>query len=77
MLFIINQCYSIIRSIGCSGLAVISKFNFKEVEFNAYTDRGNFSNWRIDGEYFSGKGAGRVQIWPLPNLKVRQSLYFN
>ena len=69
MFIIMNRYFYIIWSIGCSGLAVISKFPAKEVEFNAYTDQGN--RWKEDGEYFSGKGAGRVQIWPLPNLKVR------
>ena len=66
-----NRYYYIIWSIGCSGLAVISKFPAKEVEFNAYTDRGNPWNEPYDFEFTSGKGAGRVQIWPLPNLKVR------
>ena len=55
----------------CSGLAIVSRFPFKEVEFNAYTYRGDPAKMFIDGEWFSRKGAGRVQIEPLPNITVR------
>ena len=48
-----------------------------EVKFNAYTDRGKWKNVGKDGEWFIGKGAGRVQIKPLPNLTVRIKLYFD
>jgi len=63
-----SLCDGYVTPVRCSGLAIISKFPAKEIEFNKYTDQGNPGN--DDGEYFSGKGAGRVQIWPLPNLKV-------
>lgn len=42
----------------CSGLAIISKFPFKEVEFHMYTYRGTI--W--DGEALAGKGVGRARI---------------
>jgi len=54
----------------CSGLAIVSRFPFKEVEFNAYTYRGDPAKMFVDGEWFSRKGAGRVQIEPLPNVTV-------
>ena len=58
--------------IDCSGLAIVSRFPFKEVEFNAYTYRGDPAKMFIDGEWFSRKGAGRVQIEPLPNVTVKK-----
>ena len=48
----------------------MSRFPFKEVEFNAYTYRGDPAKMFVDGEWFSRKGAGRVQIEPLPNVTV-------
>ena len=50
----------------CSGLAIISRYPFKEIEFNMYTYRGSI--W--DGEGLAGKGVGRVRIEPIPNLTV-------
>ena len=50
----------------CSGLAIISRYPFKEIEFNMYTYRGSI--W--DGEGLAGKGVGRVRIEPIPNLIV-------
>jgi len=50
----------------CSGLAIISRYPFKEIEFNMYTYRGSI--W--DGEGLAGKGVGRVRIQPVPNLNV-------
>jgi endonuclease/exonuclease/phosphatase family metal-dependent hydrolase len=50
----------------CSGLAIVSKYPFKEIEFNMYTYRGSI--W--DGEGLAGKGVGRVRIEPIPNLTV-------
>ena len=37
----------------CSGLAVVSRFPFKEIEFMGYTDHGD-AFWN-DGEYFARK----------------------
>jgi len=51
----------------CSGLAIISKYPFKDIEFSPYTDHGDFF-W--DYEYFLRRGAGRVQIEPSPGHTV-------
>jgi len=54
----------------CSGLAIVSRFPFKEVEFNSFTDHGDINKMFIDGEWYARKGAGRVQIEPLPNITI-------
>jgi len=51
----------------CSGLAIISKYPFKEIEFLSFTDHGDFF-W--DYEYFLRRGAGRVRIEPSPGHTV-------
>jgi hypothetical protein len=48
----------------CSGLAIISKFPFIEVEFNSYTQHGDWTKATIDGEWFARKGVGRVLLHP-------------
>ncbi len=50
----------------CSGLTIISRYEFKEVEFHMYTYRGTI--W--DGEAFAGKGVGRVRIEPKDGVTV-------
>jgi endonuclease/exonuclease/phosphatase family metal-dependent hydrolase len=50
----------------CSGLAIISAYPLKEVEFHQYTRKGTIK----DLEIFAGKGVGRVRIAPRPNTKV-------
>jgi len=50
----------------CSGLAIVSRYEFKEVEFHMYTYRGTI--W--DGEAFAGKGVGRVRIVPRADLEI-------
>jgi len=47
---------------GCSGLAIVSRFPFIEVEFMGYTDHGD-ALWG-DGEYLARKGVGRARIEP-------------
>jgi len=54
----------------CSGLAVVSKYPIKEVEFNSYTWHGDPVKALIDGEWLARKGVGRVRIEPSPGLKV-------
>ena len=54
----------------CSGLAIISKFPFHEVEFNSYTEHGNFWKATIDGEWFARKGVGRVRIHPRDDVTM-------
>jgi len=51
----------------CSGLAVISKYPFKAIEFSAFNDHGDFF-W--DYEYFLRRGAGRVRIEPVPGVTI-------
>ena len=46
----------------CSGLAIISTYPMKEVEFHQFTLKGTI--W--DGEALQGKGVGRVRIEPRP-----------
>ena len=50
----------------CSGLAIISAYPLKEVEFHQYKWKGQL--W--DLEPLAGKGIGRVTIEPIPGLKV-------
>jgi endonuclease/exonuclease/phosphatase family metal-dependent hydrolase len=52
--------------IECSGLAIISAYPLKEVEFHQYTWKGQL--W--DLEPLAGKGVGRVTIEPIPGMKV-------
>jgi len=53
---------------GCSGLAIISKYNFTETEFNVFSVHGDL--WWFDGEFEAKKGVGRVRIEPVPNTTV-------
>ena len=54
----------------CSGLSVISKFPFLEVEFNSYTQHGDWTKATIDGEWFARKGVGRVRIEPKAGVSM-------
>ena len=55
-------------------MTIISRYPFKEVEFNAFTDHGDAAKMFVDGEWFARKGAGRIQIEPIPNITVH---YYN
>ena len=55
---------------GCSGLTIMSKYPFKEVQFDVFSERGNRTKIFIDGEVIVRKGVGRVKIEPFPNLIV-------
>jgi len=52
----------------CSGLALLSKLEIKEIEYNPYSVHGDFF-WS-DGEYFARKGVGRVRVAPSENVTV-------
>merc|ERR1712179_530776 len=54
----------------CSGLAIISRYPFKEVEFNPFSDHGDAAKMFVDGEVFVRKGVGRVQVEPTPDLTI-------
>jgi len=55
-----SGCTSFLLPIGCSGLAVLSKFPIIEAKLVPFTHRGNF--WRFDGEIFVRKGVGVARI---------------
>ena len=55
---------------GCSGLAILSKWEFKQKNFTKFTQQGNFGNIFKDGEYLAGKGIGRVTVHPKDGLEV-------
>jgi endonuclease/exonuclease/phosphatase family metal-dependent hydrolase len=45
-----------------SGLAIVSRYNFSDVEFNTFTDHGDGAKAFVDGEVLARKGVGRVRI---------------
>jgi len=51
----LGTCDGRVAPWGCSGLAVISKHNFTEVEFNSYTYHGDGAKFAIDGEVLAKK----------------------
>jgi len=53
---------------GCSGLAIISKFPFQQKNFSKFSQQGSFSQIFSDGEYFAGKGVGKVTLSPKPGM---------
>ena len=55
---------------GCSGLAIVSRFAFDEVSFVRFKIQGSPWNMFLDGEFFAGKGLGRVTVKILPNMAV-------
>ncbi|XP_040566143.1 putative neutral sphingomyelinase [Lepeophtheirus salmonis] len=57
-----NNCMHLTAPFQCSGLAVLSKYPFHEVEFHAYNESGHSSEEFIDGENFVNKGVGRVRL---------------
>jgi len=63
-----TSCDGEIGPDGCSGLAIVSKHKFTQIEFFPYTDHGDL--WWKDGEYFARKGVGRVRVEPHPNVTV-------
>ena len=66
----LDRCDGIFSPVECSGLAIISKYPFKEVQFNAFSDRGDETKALIDAEVVAAKGAGRVRIEPIKNLTM-------
>eukprot|EP00088_Acartia_fossae_P053948 TRINITY_DN6163_c1_g1_i5.p1 TRINITY_DN6163_c1_g1~~TRINITY_DN6163_c1_g1_i5.p1 ORF type:complete len:383 (+),score=56.24 TRINITY_DN6163_c1_g1_i5:67-1215(+) len=51
---------------GCSGLAVVSRYPMKEVQFTIYNDHGPMAG----GEKMARKGFGRVRVSPSENITV-------
>ena len=55
---------------GCSGLAILSRWPFKEKNFTKFTQQGNFGNQLKDGEYWAGKGIGKVTVVPRDGMEI-------
>lgn len=55
---------------GCSGLAIVSRFPILQSNFTKFTQQGSLGSMFTDGEYFAGKGVGRVLVSPRPGLDV-------
>ena len=64
----LNSCDGIFSPWSCSGLAVVSRHDFTEVEFNSYGYHGYASKALIDGEILASKGVGRVRIMPAATI---------
>jgi len=63
----LSSCDGAIAPEFCSGLAVVSKYPFQEVEFTSFDVSGDLL-W--DYEYFLRRGVGRVRIEPEPDVTV-------
>nr|ACO11393.1 neutral sphingomyelinase [Caligus rogercresseyi] len=66
----LNQCPRVMAPWKCSGLAVLSKFPFQEIEFHSFNVSGRPSKDFIDGENLVNKGMGRVRISLAHNVSV-------
>ena len=64
----LNSCDGIFSPWSCSGLAVVSRHNFTEIEFNSFGYHGYASKALIDGEILASKGVGRVRIIPAATI---------
>lgn len=64
------DCDGRVAPTSCSGLTIISKYPFQEVEFNSYNYHGDPMKAWIDGEYLAKKGVGRVRINPMPGVEM-------
>ena len=60
--------FSVLTPIGCSGLALLSRYPLEYISFLPYDTRGNF--WSFDGEYFVHKGIGRARIRLADGIKI-------
>ena len=49
---------------------MLCRFPILEKNFTQFTAQGPFSHMFSDGEYFSGKGVGRVAISPKEGIEV-------
>lgn len=65
-----SGCDGSYTPLGCSGLAIVSRFPMEHIEFTEYTQQGAFLKALSDGEKFSGKGVGRVRISPQEGVTV-------
>ena len=65
--------YVCIYILGCSGVAIVSKYPFKRETFNTFNKRGDILE--PDGEYVAKKGILRIQIEPLKDVQVEKAVY--
>ena len=49
---------------------LLIRFPFLEKNFTQFQQQGPFSHLFSDGEYFSGKGVGRVSVSPKPGINI-------
>ena len=66
----LGHCDGIFTPVECSGLAIISKYPFKDVQLKAFNDRGDDAKILVNGAVLVAKGAGRVKIEIIPNLTM-------
>lgn len=66
----LSTCDGRVGPTACSGLAIVSKYEFKEVEFNSFTYHGDPLKAWVDGEWLARKGVGRVRIEPVHNVTI-------
>ena len=55
-----SDCKGYILPLECSGLTILSRYPFVELEFTPFKKRGSF--WSFDGEIFVQKGLARARI---------------
>lgn len=65
-----TRCDGSVWPWGCSGLAIISKFPFQQKNFSRFSHQGTFGHMFSDGEYFAGKGVGKVTVSPKPGISL-------
>lgn len=65
-----TNCDGTVGPDGCSGLAIVSRYPLKQIEFLGYSYHGDFLKVLTDGEYLARKGVGRVRIEPHTNMTV-------
>jgi len=64
------SCDGRVLPTSCSGLSIISRFPFEDVEFHSFAWKGNWLKMSIDGEVLVGKGVGRVRVTLNPDITV-------
>ena len=65
-----SNCDGLVTPSGCSGLAIVSRFPFEEVSFLRFKMQGSPWNMFLDGEFFAGKGLGRVMVKIVPDITI-------
>lgn len=71
----LSTCDGRVAPTACSGLAIVSRFPFEDIEFNSYTDHGDFKKAFIDGEWLARKGVGKVRILPTNDTSLTVDVF--